>query len=280
MTLFYFIFYANCLVDRMYRTGDLARWLPGGEIECLGRKDNQVKIHGHRIELGEIEQAILHAGAVQNAVVIPLKVNGKPQLGAFCIFKPSQSTEIQDAAQYRDLIAQLRDQLTTLPPYMIPKYAFPLGDLPKLPSRKTDRKILKAQVEAMDALQLNQYSLEGEGTSHEVTPVETDAEVALEELWSKVLAVAPESIGKKANFLALGGDSIAAISLASLARGAGYTLSVKNILKAPRLDAMATTMKTAESPATTVVRAFETPLFVTQAVQEVGLRSDDVDYGE
>lgn len=265
----------------MYRTGDLARWLPGGEIECLGRKDNQVKIHGHRIELGEVEQAILQTGLVENTVVIPVQVNGKPQLGAFCIFQASQSTDIEDAAQFRGCISDLQDRLTTLPSYMIPKYAFPVGDFPKLPSRKTDRKALKARVEAMDALQLKQYSTDSEVTTHAVVPVETETEITLEDLWSKVLAVPPESLGKKANFLALGGDSIAAISLASLARGAGYTLSVKNILKAPILEAMAVTMQLADSPDTAAVRAFETPLSVTQAVQqESGLHFEDVEYGE
>lgn len=54
---------------RMYKTGDLARYLPGGEIEFLGRLDHQVKVRGFRIELGEIEAALLTHSAVRKAVV-------------------------------------------------------------------------------------------------------------------------------------------------------------------------------------------------------------------
>ncbi|KAL4965406.1 uncharacterized protein BDV14DRAFT_199813 [Aspergillus stella-maris] len=269
-------------VERMYRTGDLARWLPGGEIECLGRKDNQVKNHGHRIELGEIEQAILQTGLVQNTVVIPVQVNGKAQLGAFCIFASAESaaaTDIRNAKEFRQDISDLRSRLTTLSPYMIPKYLFPLSNFPKLPSRKTDRKALKARVAAMDVLQLNEYSFEGKGQQYEVIPVETEAEVALKALWAKALAVPTERLGKKANFLSLGGDSIVAISLASLARGVEYSLSVKNILRTAVLEEMAATMQRADSQANVSVRRFEVPMSVTEAVQECGLRFDgDVNY--
>ncbi|KAL4810585.1 hypothetical protein BDV18DRAFT_165291 [Aspergillus unguis] len=271
------------LTDAVFvRNETWARWLPGGEIECLGRKDNQVKIHGHRIELGEIEQAILQTGLVQNTVVIPVQVNGKAQLGAFCIFASAESaadTDIRNAKEFRQDIADLRSRLTTLTQYMIPKYLFPLGDLPKLPSRKTDRSALKARVAAMDVLQLNEYSFEGKGQQYEVIPVETEAEVALEALWAKALAIPTEHLGKKANFLSLGGDSIVAISLASLARGVGYSLSVKNILRNAVLEEMAATMERADSQANVSVRRFEVPMSLTEAVQQCGLRfNSDVYY--
>ena len=56
--------------QRLYRTGDLGRYIPGGEIEFLGREDNQVKIKGHRIELGEIESTLLKHPAVAAAGVV------------------------------------------------------------------------------------------------------------------------------------------------------------------------------------------------------------------
>lgn len=56
--------------QRLYRTGDLGRYMPGGEIEFLGRGDNQVKIKGHRIELGEIEATLLKHPAVAAAGVV------------------------------------------------------------------------------------------------------------------------------------------------------------------------------------------------------------------
>jgi pyochelin synthetase len=56
--------------ERLYRTGDLGRYLPGGEIEFLGREDDQVKIRGHRIELGEVEAALLAHEAVGAAAAV------------------------------------------------------------------------------------------------------------------------------------------------------------------------------------------------------------------
>lgn len=71
---------------RVYRTGDLVRWLPGGELECLGRKDNQVHIHGYRVELGEIEAAVRASGLVKDTAVVLVEINKKPQIAAFCTF--------------------------------------------------------------------------------------------------------------------------------------------------------------------------------------------------
>jgi amino acid adenylation domain-containing protein len=56
--------------ERCYRTGDVGRYLPGGDIEFLGRTDNQVKLHGNRIELGEIEAVLSQHPAVREAVVV------------------------------------------------------------------------------------------------------------------------------------------------------------------------------------------------------------------
>src|SRR5690606_30467159 len=65
-------FVENPLVpgERLYRSGDLVRWLPGGELEYLGRIDEQVKIRGHRIELGEIESRLLEHPSVEEAVLV------------------------------------------------------------------------------------------------------------------------------------------------------------------------------------------------------------------
>ena len=57
---------------RLYRTGDWGRWLPTGDIEFLGRRDQQVKIHGYRVELGEIEAALERHADVQQAVVVAI----------------------------------------------------------------------------------------------------------------------------------------------------------------------------------------------------------------
>ncbi|GAB1202671.1 hypothetical protein APSETT445_001292 [Aspergillus pseudonomiae] len=266
--------------DRMYRTGDLARWLPGGELECLGRKDNQVKIHGHRIELTEIEQAILKTGLVQGAAVLAVNYNGKKQLVAFCIFVAG-SCEIQEADDYQAHVKDLRAGLNTLAHYMIPKYILPVGDFPKMPSRKTDRKLLTKWVEQLDTLTLSQYSFEGDGNQHEVVPVETEEESILQEMWSKVLGLPSSGIGKKADFLSLGGDSIAAISLASAARSAGYLLSVKDILKNPILENLTPMMRLDTRGAQVLKPSYKAPASVLDAIHEHGLTiGDNVEYGQ
>lgn len=266
--------------DRMYRTGDLARWLTGGELECLGRKDNQVKIHGHRIELTEIEQAILKTGLVQGAAVLAVNLNGKKQLVAFCIFTLG-SCEIQAADDYQDHAKGLRAELNTLAHYMIPKYILPVGDFPKMPSRKTDRKLLTKWAEGMDTLSISQYAFEGDGSQHEVVPVETDAEGKLQDMWSKVLGIPSSGIGKKADFLSLGGDSIAAIGLASISRSAGYHLSVKEILKNPVLEKLALMMRTDTRDSPVLKASYITPTSIMDAIHGTGLKmGDDVEYGK
>jgi len=83
---------------RLYKTGDLGRYIPGGEIEFLGRDDKQVKIRGHRIELGEIESAIQHHPSVANSCVIHEAKGNAVSLHAFA--QPSPATEAQIAERH------------------------------------------------------------------------------------------------------------------------------------------------------------------------------------
>lgn len=268
-------------VDKLYRTGDLARWLPGGEIECLGRKDNQVKIHGHRIELGEVEAAVLKTGVVQNGVVILANVNDKPQLVAFCIFDSTDVVEVQPAADHVDNFASFRENLTGLTPYMIPKIVIPMGEFPKLPSRKVDRKALKRIAEEMDQLAISEYALSGPGEKHKVVKVETEQEAILESIWSDIFKLPTSEIGREASFLSLGGDSISAISLSSMARKAGYILSVTNILRFPDLAAMASKMQVDTVDDSKPKREFVVPEEAKTAVVSAGLNYEqDVEYGK
>ncbi|MEI6412429.1 MAG: amino acid adenylation domain-containing protein, partial [Bacteroidota bacterium] len=98
--------------ERLYKTGDLARWLPDGNIEYLGRIDQQLKIRGYRIETGEIEQVLLSHEAVQTCAVVGLEFSGVKELAAYLVPKPE--TSLPDATILRSFLGN------TLPDYMIP----------------------------------------------------------------------------------------------------------------------------------------------------------------
>ncbi|GKT61480.1 nonribosomal peptide synthase [Colletotrichum tofieldiae] len=268
---------------RVYRTGDLARWLPAGEIECLGRKDNQVKIHGHRIELGEVENAIRRSGLVKDTVALVANVQDKTHLVAFCIFDETvaalDNSGIQDPSSFRSFMTELRKSLGSLATYMIPKFVIPMTTFPKLPSRKVDRKSLKKAVDEYSREFLTQCVFETPGEEHEFVPVQTPAEKILENVWADIFGVPTSQVGREANFFTLGGDSISAISLTGQLRRVGYSLTVLDILKSPKLKEMATTLKKLENDKPSVKKVFEVPEAVKAAAQKSGLIWDeDVEY--
>lgn len=161
-----------------------------------------------------------------------------------------------------------------------------MGAFPKLPSRKVDRKALRKLAVELDPSYLSGCSLGGprDGSgSHVVVATETPAERALESMWADVFSLPAEQIGPQANYLALGGDSISAITLASFSREAGYALSVPNILKMPKLKDMAATMKAVSKGAAAAKSAvvFEVPDNVKAPARAAGLGwGDGVEYGK
>ena len=115
--------------SRLYRTGDIVRWLPGGNIEFLGRRDNQVKIRGFRIELGEIEAALVSHAAIREAVVTSRKESaGKQYLVAY----------VTPASTTRPVPEELRSYLDAkLPAYMMPAYFVGTGQVAAERQRKS-----------------------------------------------------------------------------------------------------------------------------------------------
>src|SRR5205085_4863486 len=111
---------------RLYRTGDVVRWLPGGELEFLGRADHQVKVRGYRIELGEVEAALAqHAGVREAVVVAADHARGEKQLVAYVVGNEEGAPTV----------AELRTHLRqTLPNYMVPAQFVTLDRLPLTPN--------------------------------------------------------------------------------------------------------------------------------------------------
>jgi len=173
---------------RLYRTGDLARYLPAGEIELLGRIDNQVKIHGLRVELGEIEAALrAHEGLRECVVVARRDEFGDNRLVAYVV--PERGL----VADRGELHSFLRRRL---PAYMLPSAFVSLDALPLTPNGKVDRRNLPALQQASDAL------------PKAGAPAHGELAEKLAARWSEVLGV---SVGIDDNFFDLGGDSIKAM---------------------------------------------------------------------
>ncbi|MFJ7275153.1 amino acid adenylation domain-containing protein [Kitasatospora sp. NPDC098663] len=176
---------------RLYRSGDLARYRADGNIEFLGRADNQVKIHGVRVELEEIESVLSRHPAVRQAVVLVLRgAPGGDRLAAWCTPDPKRPRP--DPADLRDWM------LAVLPEYLVPREVRVVAALPLMSSGKVDRKALAGQ-----ALRDGRDG-PPEAVGHRAPAEGTERLIA--EVWSAALGL--ERIGAESNFFDLGGHSL------------------------------------------------------------------------
>ena len=208
---------------RMYRTGDLARYLPDGNIEYLGRIDQQVKLRGFRIELGEIEAALSALPVVREAVVLAREdVAGDKRLVAYLVLAQDHAGEAPDLGALRG------ELLRTLPEYMIPAHVVLLEQLPLSPNGKLDRKALPAPDMSR-------------GGQDYVAP-RTPTEQAVAAIWAEVLKL--DRVGVHDNFFELGGHSLLATQLMSrTAKELQMNLSLKQLFDAPTIAGMADLVK-------------------------------------
>jgi amino acid adenylation domain-containing protein len=203
---------------RLYRTGDLVRYRPNGNIEFLGRIDNQIKIRGFRVELEEIEQALRTLPGVADCIVaLHEESEGDKRLFAYVV--PITGWELT--------ISGLRNYLKTkLPSYMMPA-AFELIDaLPLLPSGKINRRALLAP-----------RFTRTDGEESFVAP-RTPIERLLAVEWCEVLKL--ERIGIHDNFFELGGHSLLAAKVVSRVRGSlEINFGMVDLFQAPTIASLA-----------------------------------------
>jgi amino acid adenylation domain-containing protein len=205
--------------ERLYRSGDLARWLPGGELEILGRIDQQVKLRGFRIELGEIETALAAHPAVAQAAVLLRRGPAGPRLVAWVVPGPGQGGE--------DLAAELRAWLKArLPEPMVPAAFVRLAELPLTANGKLDRA----------ALPEPETSRREPGDFWVAPRSALEREIAA--VWQEVLGV--ERVGAEDNFFDLGGHSLLLVDAqARLAARLGREVPLLELFRHPNVAALA-----------------------------------------
>lgn len=179
----------NCN-KKIYHTGDLVRLLPNGNLEFIGRKDNQVKLRGYRIELDEIERALFKHPEVKDAVVVTYQ---NDKIASFYVSK--DNTEIKQ----EDLNTFLSE---SLPDFMMPNYIFHLRTFPLSPSGKIDRKKLELQIPSLLENMQNQY-----------VPPKNETEKRLAKTWAEILNLGKYRISREGDFFKLGGHSLIAVQV-------------------------------------------------------------------
>jgi amino acid adenylation domain-containing protein len=223
-------------VGRRYRTGDRARLLQDGNIDFLGRRDQQVKLRGLRIEPAEIEAALLEVDAIQEAAVGVLDA-GAPEARLIAYVVAAQGIDT------RALRSKLKERL---PEYMVPGLFAVLEQMPTTASGKLDRKRLIGRGTIVDR---------GGGA-----PPSGPMELTIARVWRELLGEV--EILRDSNFFELGGQSLIAIRTAMrLQSELGRPVELKTLFEAQTLRDLASELGRAEAipstPSTPAVRRAE-----------------------
>ncbi|HEX9942962.1 MAG TPA: amino acid adenylation domain-containing protein, partial [Thermoanaerobaculia bacterium] len=201
---------------RLYRTGDLVRWLPGGDLEFLGRIDNQVKVRGFRIEPGEVEAALRRHPRVREAVVVARenRMGGMALVGyVLCDAPPPVAEELRSFLRQR------------LPEAMVPAVFVTVESFPLTSSGKVDRRALPAPQWEADSVD-------------EAQAPRTPVEEVLAGIWAEVLGL--ERVGIRESFFELGGHSLLATQLTSRVRDSfGVELPLRRLFEVSTVEGLA-----------------------------------------
>ncbi len=203
---------------RTYRSGDLARWTADGELEYLGRADQQVNLRGFRIELGEIEAALLASSVAprEAAVLVRTDLVDEPRIVAYLVAGPD--TGRVDTAALRKELAR------TLPEHMLPAAVVSVERIPLTVNGKLDRAALPAPV--------------FETTTYRKPATVTEEIIAA--VFAEVLGVGERPVGADDDFFALGGSSLlAAKAVARIGTALDRQVGVRTLFEAPRVAELA-----------------------------------------
>lgn len=204
--------------SRLYATGDRVRRLPDGNLEYLGRFDDQVKVAGHRIEPGEIEAVLCSHEAIQHAAVVARE---DPSTGKRLIAYVIARTAVRPSA------AELREHLRKhLPEFMVPAAWVFLESMPFTATGKVDRKALPAPAPMDGAKQISALP-------------QGELERSIASVWMQILRI--EHLGREDNFFELGGHSLLMVQMVERLRQMGIAggLEIRNVFGRPTVAAVA-----------------------------------------
>ena len=222
----------------LYKTGDLARYLPNGDLQFLGRADEQVKIRGHRVEPGEIETALLANSNVREAAVMALETGGEKRLAAYVAGEDSHALSPAELRRYLQNL---------LPEYMIPSAFVRMDELPKTSSGKIARRSLPAP-----------ESVPSKSIAPFVSP-QSEIERKIADVWRHVLQL--DSVGVHDNFFDIGGHSLRIAQVqAHLQKVLEREISVVALFQYPTIRALADALREDSAP--------DKPASAISAIQE------------
>ena len=197
----------------IYKTGDLVKWLPDGNIEFIGRIDNQVKVRGFRIELNEINKRILENSFIKESYTTIKLIDNNKYICSYIV--PNKDLDINELKSY----------LTRyLPDYMIPTYFVKMKKLPINQNGKVDKNVLPVNFEKKI------INVEKEEPTNK-------EEKMLLDIYKKVLK--NEDIGITDNFFSLGGDSLTAMKVEIEAISHDINITYSDIFNFPTVKELA-----------------------------------------
>ena len=221
--------------ERLYRTGDFGRYLPSGDIEFLGRQDNQVKIHGYRVELCEIEAVILKHPSIASAIVRVIGDSGATShLVGYLIFKSSYQTFGKIEKDHLIKIEIKEFISKKLPYYMVPSRFIELEYTPLTSNGKLDNREL-ANLANIENIIDNEMKLP-----------ESKIEKELAVIWKKLLKI--DNIGIHSNFFQLGGQSFLAFQMMNqIYQNFGVHLQMNSLFQAGTIHHLSEKIEAARS---------------------------------
>ncbi|KAJ1973465.1 hypothetical protein H4R34_005066, partial [Dimargaris verticillata] len=199
----------------LYKTGDRGRWLASGEIEYVGRSDDQIKVRGRRVEPSEIEAVLCQHPQVAKAAVVVVD----SQLVGFVSPVEAPTADVLSLAQ------------RCLPAYMVPVHLLALPMLPLTTSGKADKKHLLCNAQ--------EYIRSLASSARSITAPRNPTEQLVVTAMAQTLMIAADTIDVNDSFFALGGDSLLAIRFVSLCREEGLLVTVADVFQHPAPSTLA-----------------------------------------